>query len=154
MRTKVPDRVPNIPQVPNPIIKSKLPVFEAAMETDILKVIMKSASKYCNLDPIPTGFLKKILDIIIMPITEVEITNSINLEFVLVFSKKRMSHYCWKNHPFSKNDLKKCKPISNLSFSKILEKVVSSCLPQKQIGKSIIDSLSSQFCWNAKMQFL
>ena len=100
MRTKVPDRVPNIPQEPNPIIKSKLPVFEAATENDILKVIMKSASKCCN--PIPTGLLKKILDSIIMPITEAEITNNINLEFVPVFSKQRMSHYCWKNHPFSK----------------------------------------------------
>ena len=43
IRSNVPDHVPNIPSVPNPIIKLKLNVFEPATETEIESVIMKSS---------------------------------------------------------------------------------------------------------------
>ena len=45
----------------------KLFNLEPASDDEVRKIIMKSASKSCDLDPIPTNILKALLDILINP---------------------------------------------------------------------------------------
>ena len=52
-------------------IRNKLFNLEPASEDEVRKIDMKSASKSCDLDPIPTNILKALLDILIKPITTI-----------------------------------------------------------------------------------
>ena len=61
----------NVPSVKKPKIRNKLFDFAPASEDEVRKIIMKSASKSCDLDPIPTNTLKALLDILIKPITTI-----------------------------------------------------------------------------------
>ena len=71
IRSKFPDKVQNIPQVQKPENRSKMNVFERALEDEIKKLILSSSSKSCDLDPIPTSVLENCFDIIITPITDI-----------------------------------------------------------------------------------
>ena len=48
----------DVPSVQKPKIRNKLFNLEPASEDEVRKIIMKSASKSCDLDPIPTNILK------------------------------------------------------------------------------------------------
>ena len=45
-------------------------VFDEASETEIKKIIMKSRTKSCSLDPLPTQLLKHHLDLLVPAITK------------------------------------------------------------------------------------
>ena len=89
IRSKFPDKVQNIPQVQKPEIRSKMNVFEHASEDENKKLILRSSSKSCDLDPIPTSVLKNCLDILLTPITDI-INISMKLVHFLKISKKPM----------------------------------------------------------------
>ena len=63
------NQVDDVPSVQKPKIRNKLFNLEPASDDEVRKIIMKSASKSCDLDPIPTNILKALLDILIKPIT-------------------------------------------------------------------------------------
>ena len=46
IRSKFPDKVQNIPQVRKPEIRSKMNVFERALEDEIKKLILSSSSNH------------------------------------------------------------------------------------------------------------
>ena len=71
LKLSVPNKVHNIPSLQKPETRSKMNVFERATEDEIKKLILSSASKSCDLDPIPTSVLKNCLDILITPITDI-----------------------------------------------------------------------------------
>ena len=71
IRSKFPDKLQNIPPVQKPENRSKMNVFQSASEDEIIKLILSSSSKSCELDPIPTSVLKTCLDILITPITDI-----------------------------------------------------------------------------------
>ena len=54
-----------------PACEHKLSSFSHATEDEIRKLIMKSPSKSCQLDPIPTWLLKECIDMLIAPITSI-----------------------------------------------------------------------------------
>ena len=89
---------------------------------------MKSASKSCDLDPIPTNILKALLDILIKPITTIINLSLESGTFPLSFKEAHVTPLLKKSN-FPVNNLKNYRPVSNLSFiSKIFEKVVSNRL--------------------------
>ena len=57
----------DVPSVQKPKIRNTHFNLEPASEDKVRKIIMKSASKSCDLDPIPTNILKASLDILIKP---------------------------------------------------------------------------------------
>ena len=57
--------------VKNPEIRSIMNVFERVTEDKIKKLILSSSSKSCNLNLAHTSVLKKFLDILITPITDI-----------------------------------------------------------------------------------
>ena len=71
IRANFSNQVDDVPSVQKPKLKNKLFNLEPASEDEVRKIIMKSASKSCDLDPIPTNILKALLDILIKPITTI-----------------------------------------------------------------------------------
>ena len=91
-------------------------------------IVMKSASKSCDLDPIPTNILKALLDILIKPITTIINLSLESGTFPLSFKEAHVTPLLKKSN-LPVNNLKNYRPVSNLSFiSKIIEKVVSNRL--------------------------
>ena len=89
---------------------------------------MKSASKSCDLDPIPTNILKALLDILIKSITTIINLSLESGTFPLSFKEAHVTPLLKKSN-LPVNKLKNYRPVSNLSFiSKIIEKVVSNRL--------------------------
>ena len=89
---------------------------------------MKSASKSCDLDPIPTNILKALLDILIKPITTIINLSLESGTFLLSFKEAHVTPLLKKSN-LPANNLKNYRPVSNLSLiSKIIEKVVSNRL--------------------------
>ena len=120
IRSKFPDKVQNIPQVQKPEIRSKMKVFERALEDEIKNLILSSSSRSCDLDPIPTSVLKNCLDILITPITDII---NISMETSTFPQNLKEAHIrlLLKKTYLPKNELKNYRPVSNLSFiSKIL----------------------------------
>ena len=114
-----------LPSVQKPKRRNKLLNFEQASEDEVRKIIMNSASKSCDLDPIPTSILKALLDILFKPITTI-----INLSLEsgtcpLSFKEAHVTPLLKKSN-LPVNNLKNYRQVSNLSFTyKIIEKVVS-----------------------------
>ena len=71
IRANFSNQVRNVPSVQKPKIRNKLFNLEPASEDEVRKIIMKSASKSCDLDSITTNILKALLDILIKPITTI-----------------------------------------------------------------------------------
>ena len=58
IRANFSNQVNDVPFVQKPKIRNKLFNLEPASEDEVRKIIMKSASKSCDLDPFPTNILK------------------------------------------------------------------------------------------------
>ena len=91
----------------------------------MLELILKTASKSCKLDPIPTSLTKQYLDALVPVITKI-IYTSLTTGIVPDCFKSAIVKPLLKKPGLDVNDRKKnFRPVSNLPFlSKILEKVV------------------------------
>ena len=117
---------PSIPAEESGYQPPSLSTFVSVSEHDVKKIILRSPSKSCLLDPWPTFLVKDCLNILITPITKL-----INLSLsqgifpnkfksaiiTPILKKKSLDHSVLKNY----------RPVSGLNFvSKIIERVVSS----------------------------
>ena len=101
---------------------AKFSSFDALTVEDVKKIIAKSPSKSCALDPIPTWFLKELSDILAPIITKIVnlslLTGKMPLEM-----KKALVIPLLKKLILDKDIFKNYRPVSNLAFvSKIIEK--------------------------------
>ena len=60
----------NMPDIKSPTVKSRMTSFEPATADEVRKIIINSTNKTCDLDPIPTELLKSLLDVLLVPITQ------------------------------------------------------------------------------------
>ena len=101
-----------------------LRLFNTITEEDILKIITATPSKSCQLDPILTWLLKKVITPLVPAITDV-VNMSIQSNSVPLLLKKALVTPVIKKPSLDKGTLKNYRPVSNLPFiSKILEKAV------------------------------
>jgi hypothetical protein len=110
--------------VEDPVPGSKLTTLNELCMDDIRKLVMKSPSKSCMLDPLPTWLLKKLLEPLLPALTDIvnkSIESSIfppslkNARVTPLLKKTSLDAAIFKNY----------RPVSNLPFlSKILEKAV------------------------------
>ncbi len=119
------DSIPVTCDFIDPICSSTMDTFQLMSEDSIRKLIVKSPSKSCDLDPLPTDLVKTCLDLL-LPV----ITNIINLSLqqgifpdqflcaiVIPLLKKLGLELVFPSY----------RPVSNLSFlSKVTEKAVAS----------------------------
>ena len=95
-----------------------------ATEKDVREFIMKSPTKSCGLDPIPTWLLKESLDVLLPAITAI-VNKSIQTGVMPENLKQACVSPVLKKSDLDKESLKNYRPISNLPFiSKIIEKHV------------------------------
>ena len=125
------DKLDNI-RLPKPNVEasetcsSTFSEFSLVTEEAVRKVILESASKSCELDPIPSWLLKASLDALLPFLTD--IINS-SLSSGIVPTAFKLSHIrpLLKKANLDKNNLHNYRPIANLMFtSKVLERIVAT----------------------------
>ena len=94
------------PPVFEPFTGSKFCDFEPVTEASMLELIMKTASKSCNLDPIPTSLTKQYLDALVPVITKI-INTSLTTGIVPDCFKSALVKPLLKKPGLHVNDLKK-----------------------------------------------
>jgi hypothetical protein len=109
---------------PKPNCKSRLLEFRPVTEDDVHKLINRSATKSCDLDPIPTWLVKDCLDVLLPVITKI-----INLSLSTSTMPDSYKHAALlpliKKALLDPEVLKNFRPVSNLVFvSKLIEKAV------------------------------
>ena len=104
--------------------QSRFSLFDEASETEIKKIITKSPTKSCSLDPLPTQLLKDHLDLLVPAITKLIIC-SLSSGIVPSKFKQALITPLIKKPSLDPNILKNYRPVSNLPFLlKVLEGVV------------------------------
>jgi hypothetical protein len=119
--------------------------FTPASVDEVRKIILKAPCKACELDPIPTTLLKTSLDSVTTTITT--IINTSQSTYVVPTSFKRaIVRPLLKKPALEKDILKNYRPVSNLPFiSKVLEKVVESCLENHLASNYLHDRVQSAY---------
>ena len=103
---------------------SKFRKFEPLPLAGLKAVIESMPSKTCYLDPLPTSFLKKGIDLLLPAIHHI-----VNLSLSLVYFPDVLKKACVtpliKNESLDNDNIKNFRPVSNLPFlGKIIEKCV------------------------------
>ena len=118
----------NIFTLPAPSDVPKFDLFKAVSEDEVRKVITKSPTKSCLLDPWPTFLVKECLDILLPSVTKL-VNCSLTEGAVPGGLKKAIVSPLIKKSSLPPDELKNYRPISGLSFiSKLVERVVASQL--------------------------
>ena len=106
----------------------RLSTFKETTDAEIHRIIMRSASKSCSLDPILTDLLKQHINPL-APIIARIVNKSMATGVVPVAFKKALVTPLLKKATLNQDVLKNYTPVSNLPFiSKVLERVVLSQL--------------------------
>ena len=116
------------PAVASPPCTASITTLDLVSEDEVRRVVMRSSTKSCPLDPMPTWLLKDVLPTIVPLMTDV--TNASLLSGVVPGTMKRAAVTPLLKRPSLDADLlKNYHPVSNLPFvSKVLERVVASRL--------------------------
>ena len=111
-----------------PFDPPKLTVFTKVTQDEIEKIISKSPTKSCLLDPLPTFLVKECMDILLPSITKL-VNCSLSEGLVPDGYKKAVVTPLIKKASLPVKDLKNYRPVSGLSFiSKLVERVVAKQL--------------------------
>ena len=103
-------------------VDDKLSVLVPATEDEVKRLINKSPSTSCSLDPVPTWLLKEYLTYLLPTIT---IIVNLSMTIGIVPTTMTSALVTLKKPSLDKDVLNNFRPISNLSFiSKLTERVV------------------------------
>ena len=123
-------------------------------ETSVLKLILKTAPKSCNLDPIPTPLTKQYLDVLVPVITKL-INTSLTTGIAPDSFKSAIVKALLKKSGLYVNDLKNFRPISDIPFlSRNLEKVVLAQLESHLSRNNFRDVCQSAYRQNHSSETL
>ena len=119
--------------------------FAPATVDEITKLVLDSADKQCDLDPIPTALLKKCIHSLAPVITKL-----VNLSLSCGAFPKAFKHAIvtplHKKPSLDKESLSNYRPISNLSFvSKLLERVVLKRLSNHLSTNDLFNNYQSAY---------
>ena len=124
---------------------TSLHVFQPVNEESLRKIIVRSKKTSCYLDPIPTKFLLKFLDIV-LPIILLIINKSLESGYVPESFKKAIVKPLLKKTNLDPLVCKNYRPVSNLSYlSKLLERVVAEQLISHFDINNYLDKFQSAY---------
>ena len=127
---------------------TQLSQFEPVTEELIRELTLKSPTKSCMLDPIPTSTTKQCLDDLVLFITFI-VNASLSTGIVPPQFKQAIVTPFLKKPGLDTNDMKNFRPMSNLYFiSKILEKVVLIQLKNHLSGNNLLEIFQSAYRQN------
>ena len=119
--------------------------FRQVSEDEVKQIILKSPSKSCELDALPTSLLKESLSDVLPFITKI-INVSLSSSIVPPSFKDAIVNPLLKKLDIDQNQFNNYRPVSNLSFlSKILEKVVFSQLMEHIIKNNLRQKFQSAY---------
>ena len=128
-----------------PFDPPKLTVFTQVTQHELGKIISKSPTKSCLLDPLPTFLIKECIDIILPSITKF-VNFSLSEGLVPDGFKKAVVTRLIKKASLPVEDLKNYHPVSGLSFiSKLVEHVVAKQLVDHIHRHDLDNSYSSAY---------
>ena len=142
---KIRDGLPVVeaPVVSLPPCNSELCVFVLVTISEVSRIVMKSFTKACALDPMPTWLLKELLPSIAPLMTDF-INSSLQSGVVPDLMKSAAVTPLLKRPSLDINILKSYRPVSNLPFvSKVLERVLPSQLKAYMDYNDLHDPLQS-----------
>ena len=117
-----------------------LETFKGLTQDDVKRIIMKTASKSCELDPLPTTLLKSCLDDICPIITSIVNKSLSSSQMPPVFKQAIVRPLLKK--PTLEPTLKNYRPVSNLAYiSKVIEEAASQQLAEHIETNSLADPL-------------
>lgn len=106
-------------------VAARLVCFEAASPADVKNIILASATKSCELDPLPTSLLQQNIKVLCPVITRI-INASLSTALVPQSMKHAIVTPVLKKRGADVNVLSNFRPISNISFvAKTMERFVS-----------------------------
>ena len=116
---------------------NKLLEFTPVSQDEVKKIISKSPSKSCELDPLPTWLFKECIEELLPSLTQI-LNNSLKNAYVPKSFKSSLIRPLIKKPDLDANVLKNYRPVSNLPYiSKILEKVVDARLESHLSSNSL-----------------
>ena len=126
-------------------VDNKLSIFLPATEDEVRRLINKSPSKSCALDPVPTWFLKEHLDCLLPSITNI-VNLSMSTGIVPTKMKAALVTPLLKKPSLDKDVMKNFRPVSNLSFiSKLTERVVLNKLIDHVLHNNLQEKFQSAY---------
>ena len=132
----------NIPQDKPP---STLSFLQTTTQEEVWKIICKSPSKSCTLDPIPTWIIRDAKNELLPTITDI-INASLRSSEVPTSMKSAVVTPLLKKATLDPEILKNYRPVSNLSFvSKVLERVVAQRLTGYMTDNNLHEYLQSAY---------
>lgn len=124
---------------------TRLVTFHSCTEDEIIKILNRSPSKHCLLDPIPTWLLKDCMKELTPAITTI-VNQSLSSGTVPCAMKSAIVKPLLKKPQLDPNDLKNYRPVSNLPFvSKVIERVVALQLNTHLEQNHLLDPLQSAY---------
>jgi hypothetical protein len=126
----------------------RLHVFKPVSPDSVKAIIVSSPTKSCSLDPLPTWLLKKVLHVLVDPITKI-----INLSLSSGAFPPKMKHALvtplLKKPSLDPEELSNYRPVSNLSYiSKLIERVVAAQIHEHFSANSILSVHQSAYRLN------
>ena len=129
----------------NPFDGVPLYTFKHVSESVVKNLILKSAPKTCQLDPIPTRLLVECLDTPLPSLTALVNSSLSSGIFPEVF-KTALDTQLLKKKSLAQNELKNYRPVSSLSFvCKIIEKLVLSQLSDHLSANNLYNRFQSAY---------
>jgi hypothetical protein len=133
------------PHIDPPYHPSVLDSFCQVTEDEIVKFILKSPDKQCDLDPIPTSLLKQCVHALAPVITTIVNLSLETGNFPSIF-KRAVVTPLLKKPSLDKESFSNYRPISNLSFlSKLTERVVKHRITDHLTANSMFNSFQSAY---------
>ena len=109
-----------------------------------MKLIRKSSSAFCDLDPAPTWLIKDCADVLITPIANI-VNVSLSNGFLVMMKSAKVTPLIKKPN-LQRNNMKNYRPISNLSFiSKLIERAVATEVNEHVHNNKLGEPLQSAY---------
>lgn len=125
---------------------SPLVYFDAASSTDVKKIVLASAAKSCELDPLPSSLLKKHVEALSLSGGNSLINASISSSVVPQAMKHAVVIPVLKKHNYDVNVLSNYRPISNISFvAKTAERFIARQLQHFLEGNGVYTVYQSAY---------
>ena len=128
-----------------PHVECSFTDFSPVTENELRSIVMKSPTKGCSLDPLPTRMVKHVMTSLI-PLMTALINSSLASGDIPDSMKVAKVSPLLKKPSMDSEDLKSCRPVSNLSFlSKLLERVVAKKLQSYMDTHGLYDPTQSAY---------
>ena len=145
IRDELPDLFRHQLNIPILALTCSLNVFSAVTESKVRKIIAKSLSKSCSLDPAPTCMVKDSVDELI-PMVTILVILLLQSANVPDSMKQALVTPLLKKDDLDLAVLKNYCPVNNLSFlSKVLERVVAARLSHYMTTNQLHEPMQSAY---------